>query len=640
MNKNQIIGFTLIGIILIGFVFITKPSEEEIKAQQKYQDSIAIAQQIEQKKTQDSLQNLITKDTTQTQTHSDTINNDSIIQNELTKEFGVFANNATGKEQEITLENDLLKIKFSNKGAQIRSVQLKEYKTYSQQPLILFNGKNNKFNINFSALDKIIQTNKLYFEPNTEKNENTQTIKFKAKIDEQKYIEFLYTLTTNSYIIDFNINFVNLEKIIPINTTFIEIYWEEYLKHLERGEKWEQQNTMLFYKLYDESVKKLKNKKDYNEEIITSKVRWISYKQQFFNSTLIAEKGFNSATISAKTLPEDTTNLFLMTSKISVPFQLTNNTNIKLKYFFGPNKYKILRKIKVENKKMKLENLIPLGGKFLGLINKAIIIPFFNVLGKFMTNYGLIILVMTIIIKLTLMPLTYRSYASSAKMRILKPEIDKATKKIPKDDQMKKQQATMSLYKKAGVNPMGGCLPVLLQFPILVALYRFFPASIELRQKPFLWVKDLSTYDAILTWSADIPIINWIFGNHISLFTLLMAITMIINTMLTNANSAMDSSNPQAKTMKIMMYFMPVMMIVWFNGYSAGLSYYYFLSTLIGIIQILVIRKMINEEKVLAKLKANMKTKKNQKKSKFQQRLEQMQKQQTQYNKNKKLNKK
>jgi YidC/Oxa1 family membrane protein insertase len=639
MDKNQVIGFILIGVILVGYVMLTKPSAEELKHQQRLRDSLAKIEQVQKQKKQnavvaDSLHQNVVDTTTQQNLNSDSAN----VVN-LQNQFGVFSKAAQGKEKFILAQNKKMKIKFTTKGGRIYSVQLLGYLTHDKKPLILFDGSKNRFNLNFFAGNKLIKTEDLYFEPvgnDTIFNasDKEQIIRLRAKISDSQYLEYQYTIKPDKYLVDFNIDFVNLGKIIPINTTFIELYWDEYVRHLERGEKWERENTELFYKLFESDVKNLSPRKQTNEEDVSSKIRWISYKQQFFNSTLIAKNYFEYAKLKYKTLPNDTVNLYLMQSKITVPFKPGNDVKIDLVYFFGPNKYSLLRKIKINGKKMQLEKLIPLGKNIIAWTNKILILPLFNFLGKFIHNYGIIILIMTILIKLVLFPFTYKSYASSAKMRIIKPELDKVLAKIPEKDQVKRQQATMDLYKKAGISPLGGCLPMLLQFPILVALFRFFPASIELRQQSFLWVKDLSTYDAILTWHGNIPIISWIFGNHISLFTLLMAVTMIFNTLLNSQN--MSSTNPQAKSMKWMMYLFPLLMIVWFNNYSAGLSYYYFLASLIGILQIYTIRWLMDEDKILAEMRENMKNPKTQKKSNFQKRLEEMQKQQAQMNKYKK----
>lgn len=645
MDKNQIIGFLLIGVVLVGYVMLTKPNQEELERQQRAKDSIAQVDLIKQQQIEViSDSNKIKQNTAVVDQNNNIVaNSDTIDSNvvELTNLYGPFAKAAKGSQKFFTLRNDVFTIKISNKGGRVYSATLADYKTLYGKPLNLFDGDSNRFNLNFFVEDKLIQSEDLYFEPvqdyksEIRADKKEQKLVLRAKIDNKSYLEFVYTIKPEQYLLDFDINFVNLDKIIPINTTYIELYWDEYVKQLERGEKLERQNTLFFYKLYQANVEQLKTKKNIAEEDISSKVKWVSYKQQFFNSTLIAKDHFDYAKLTSQSLENDSNNLFLMKSKITVPFHRNNNLeSINLAYFFGPNKYSILNKVDFGDEKLQMTKLIPLGGKFLAWINRFAIIPMFNFLGKFIHNYGVIILLMTLIIKIVLFPFTYKSYASGAKMRIIKPELDKALAKYPEDKKMERQQATMALYKKAGVNPMGGCLPMLFQFPILIALYRFFPASIELRQKSFLWVKDLSTYDAIATWQGNIPIVNWIFGNHISLFTLLMAIAMVFSTKLSNQN--MDQSNPQAKSMQFMMYLMPVMMIVWFNGYSAGLSYYYFLSSLIGIIQILVIRAMINEKKVLSSMRENMKKPEVKKKSSFQQRLEDVQKQQAQQQKNRK----
>ena len=634
MDKNQILGFVLIGAILLGFFYFTKPSDEDIERQQRIQDSIRQEQVLQQQTAiQDSMENILNDSIPAVVNTDTTFNTDSAKNVQLVNNYGSFANAASGEQEFYVIKNNLMELEITTKGARAYSVNLTKYKTHDQTDLVLFDGDDNTFELQFFAEGRLINSNNLYFDPSEtdtliDATSAPKTVSFRAKISEDKYLEYVYTVQPDSYMIDFDINFINLNDIIPSSTTFLELYWNENVKHLERGEKFEKANTFLFYKLFQSSVESLSSRKDDKKEV-TSKVRWIGYKQQFFSSILIAKNNFSFVDISSTETPEsDTVNLRYMTSKITVPFMHSPNVNIPLAFYYGPNKYSILRKIEINGTKLGMEKVIPMGGKVFAFINKGVIIPMFNFLGKFIKNYGIIILIMTVLIKLVLFPLTYKSYSSSAKMRILKPEIEKATEKFGKnkDKAMEKQKATMDLYKKAGVNPLGGCLPMLLQFPILISLYRFFPGSIELRQQSFLWVKDLSTYDSILTWEGNIPILHFIFGNHISLFTILMSIAMIVNTTLTNTN--MDSSGAQGKSMKYMMYLMPLMMIVWFNNYSAGLSYYYFLSTLIGIIQIYVIRAFTDEDKVLAQMKKNMKKNKVVKKSKFQQRLEEVQRQQ------------
>ncbi len=617
MDRNQLIGLFLIGLILIAYAIWISPSKEELEKRQHYLDSL---EKVKKAQITDTTAITTTKNVDTSQ-----ISNDSLKIKQLTKKYGIFANAAQGERRFITIQNDLMKIRISTKGGRVYSVNLLKYKTYNKKPLILFSGDKNIFDLRFFAKNKLIQTQNFYFEPietdsiiDASKKEKTLHLRLKGSNDNQ-YVEFAYTVKPGSYLVDFNINFVNLDKQIDQRTTFLDIFWQQYLPSLEKSIKQEQYYTTIFYKGYKDAVENLNGRKDFDSVGITTKVRWIDYKQQFFSTFLIAKQFFNEAYMKFEKL-NDTILLKKMTSEIQVPFNHGKNVNIPLLYYFGPNKYSILKKIKINGEKLRMEKVIPLGGALLAWINKWIIIKLFNFLGKFIHNYGLLILIMTLIIKLILFPLTYRSYVSMAKMRVLKPEIDKILAKIPEDKQLERQQKTMELYRKAGVSPLGGCLPMLLQLPILIAMYRFFPASIELRQKSFLWADDLSTYDAFFHWHTHIPIL----GDHLSLFTLLMAITLVINSLVTN--TSMDSNNQQTKLMRFMfIYLMPILMIIWFNNYSAALSYYFFLSTLIGILQTVLIRKFfINEEKLLAQLKVNVKKNKTIKKSKWQQRLEQM----------------
>jgi len=656
MDKNQIIGLVAISAIIIGYMIWTQPSKEEI-AEMRRNDSLEM---VKQKREQDSLflvnekwkQDSINKSKlidTLVFTE-DTIVSDSLQDQELVKLYGDFANASLGDEEFITLKNDKVEIKISTKGGRVYSANLLNYKTHNQTDLVLFDGDQNKFNLDFLAQNNLISTQNFYFEPQSEKkvlnaSTETQTLNMRLKADNRRYIEYSYSLSPGSYILDFDINFVNTEDLVFAGTTFIDLTWNSYIPHLEHGEKFELQNTNLFYQLFGNDVNKLKVKKQLSEEEITTKVKWIGYKQQFFSSVLIAKSSFNEVTISQQnTGEEDTLNLKYMTSKISLPYKHgAKKVSIPLAFYFGPNKYSDLRKISLsEGDNLKMHKLVPLGWGIFGWVNRLAIIPLFNFLGTFISSYGIIILVMTIFIKTVLFPLTYRSFLSSAKMRVLKPEIEKINEKISKDKAMERQQATMALYKKAGVNPMGGCIPIALQFPILIAMFHFFPASIELRQQSFLWATDLSSYDSIYSWTTHIPFISQYYGNHISLFTLLMALAIVGSTVL-NGNQMQDN-NPQAKTMKYMMYFMPVMMIFWFNNYSAGLSFYYLLSNLITIIQTLIMRKFVNEDKLFSKLQANVSKnkKKDGKKSNFQKKLEDMAKQRgyTPPKKNTKNNKK
>ncbi len=640
MDKNQIIGLVAISAIIIGYMIWTQPSKEEL-AELRTKDSLEMVRQnrvedslfiVNEQWKQDSIKLSEITDTLPI-ANNDTINPDSLQDQKLVNLYGDFANAAEGEEEFITLKNDKIEVKISTKGGRVYSVNLLDYKTHNQTELLLFNGDKNKFNIDFYSENRLISTQNFYFESQAEKSvvnatHKKQTLNMRLKADDRRYIEFSYSLEPGSYTVDFDINFINTDELVLANTTFLELTWNSYIPYLEHGEKFELQATSLYYQFLDADVKQLKIKKKLSEERLTTKVKWIGYKQQFFLSVLIAKNSFDNATVTQKTLEEDTLNLKYMTSKITLPYKHAEKVSIPLAFYFGPNKYSDLLKISVsEGDDLNLHKLVPLGWAIFGWVNRLAVIPLFNFLGTFISNYGLIILVMTLIIKLLLFPLTYKSFLSSAKMRVLKPEIEKINEKISKDKAMERQQATMALYKKAGVNPMGGCIPIALQFPILIAMFRFFPASIELRQQSFLWATDLSSYDSIYSWTAQIPLISEYYGNHISLFTLLMALAIVGSTLL-NGNQMQDN-NPQAKTMKYMMYFMPVMMIFWFNNYSAGLSFYYLLSNLITIIQTLIMRRFINEDKLFSKLQANVSKnkKKTSKKSNFQKKLEGMAKQ-------------
>jgi YidC/Oxa1 family membrane protein insertase len=383
----------------------------------------------------------------------------------------------------------------------------------------------------------------------------------------------------------------------------------------EQLKKNENQYTSISFRHLNEDVETLKAKtnKDAQQQEIPTQVQWVAFKNQFFSSVILADKGFSNALLKSVTLPDDNKYLKNFRAEIGLPFQRLDKETISMKMFFGPNKFKLLR----QYKEYKLEDLVSLGKSVIRWINQFVIIPIFDWLSKFISNYGLIILLLTVIIKVALLPLTYKSYMSQARMKVLKPQVDELNLKFPKGKEVEKQQATMALYKKAGVSPMGGCLPMLLQFPILFAMFRFFPTSIELRQQGFLWAKDLSTYDAFITWHNAIPIL----GNHISMFTLLMTISTIVSMKMSDT-----SSSQQIPGMKGMMYIMPVMFMFMLNNFSAGLTYYYFLANMITIGQNYLFKQFVDEKEILRKIEE--KKSKTVKKSKFQQRLEEMAKQQ------------
>mgnify|MGYP002517063288 CR=1 FL=1 len=610
MDKNTIIGFILIVAILVGYSWYTQPSEEQIKAQQAYNDSI---QQVQAE--QAAVQAL---EASQAQAYADSIKQEQKL------DYGVFTELTKGQEEFYTIENDSIKLTLSNKGGIISAVELKGYTTYNKTPLVLFDQNDAKTQFTLITADnRIVESNELFFHA---KKLNDSAIEMYLPVDNDSYLTIAYTLTNGSYMVDMTIKANGMEQYLSRNMTELDLSWQMSVRQQERSKKFEGRYSGVYYKFWDDDVDNLSNDGDDREEL-SGRVKWIACKDQFFSSILIADSYFNNPKVESLVSKNDG---YLKDCSISTScrFDITGKQPTKLKYFFGPNSYQLLASMDddIENSEdqLDLEELIPLGWGIFGWVNKYLIIPIFSFLGSFINNYGLIIFLLTLIVKLILLPFTYKSYMSTAKMRVLRPEIEKINAKIPEDKPLERQQATMALYRKVGVSPMGGCLPMLLQMPILFALFVFFPAAIELRQQGFLWADDLSSYDAIVSWNTHIPFISSYYGNHISLFCLLMAIANIVSTKIT-----MDSQNTgqqQMPMMKWMMYLMPVMFLFFFNDYASGLSYYYLISTLLTLLQTFIFRMSVNDEKLLEKLKAN--ATKPQKKSGFMARLEQMQKEQ------------
>lgn len=628
MDRNNLIGILLIFSLLVGYTLMTRPSEEERFKEKQRIDSIINAQ--EQLRIQDSIAKLYTdtlqniKDTSNTTGANTTIKpGDTLTNLKLEKKYGIFSNSASGTEKFITIYNKNIKLKISNKGAYPYYGELLEFKTYDKKPLVLFDNEDNKMWLNLYVDNRDISTSELYFDIEGDTIINAENTEAKAvlrlKAGPGKYIEYRYTLSPNSYQVKYEIKFVGLSENIASNATYIDLFWDTKLLRHEKGANWENQKTTMYYKYFGDDIGYLTETKDNDSESLKTKVKWIANKGHFFSSILIAKEHFTSAEIKFEKDQLQDKYLKNTRSIITLPYENRSEIYYDLTMYYGPNDYDILKKIKVnEDEDLELKRLIPLGWTLFRWVNQYAIIPLFNLLDGTGLNYGIIILLMTLIIKTALFPFTYKSFSSSAKMRVLKPQIDEINAKIPKEKSLERQQATMALYKKVGVNPMGGCLPMLFQFPILIAMYLFFPASIELRQKAFLWAEDLSAYDSIWDFPGGFSIP--FYGDHVSLFTLLMAIAILISTHLNNTQ--MSGTNAQMPGMKLMLYLMPVMMLFWFNNYSAGLSYYYFLSNVITIAQTLIIRRMIDEDDLLTKLNANKK--KIVKKSKFQEKLEKM----------------
>ncbi|MBR0502948.1 MAG: membrane protein insertase YidC [Paludibacteraceae bacterium] len=612
MDKNTILFFVCTAATLVGYTYLTAPTPEQKEARQRYYDSIRVAQKTlaenEEQSRAETAKPIFNED-----------DSDSIKLVKSAERFGVFSQNALLNEENVTLENDLVKVDFSNLGATVKNVTLKEYVDYKKDPLVLFSENENSFSLKLSTTDnRTLNSSEMKF--NVSSRTDTSVI-FKLQAKEGSSIDFVYTLPTNSYMVDFDVRMNNMDGILvnsPLNAQ-----WSMSVPQHEKGRKFESRYAQMYYNTLNDGIDYLSETSNDNETI-SEPLRWIAFKDQYFSSILIADKSFSSSVLDSK-IPNDSSKYIkFYNASIDIPYEGGNST-IGMRYFFGPNQYKLLKSYDKElsgDQKLNLKRIIPLGAAIFRWVNQIFSIPLFNFLGGFIGNYGIIILIMTIVMKIIIFPLTYKSYLSSAKMRVLKPQIDEINAKYPADKQTERSQATMELYSKAGVNPMGGCLPMLLQMPILVALFYFFPNAIELRGESFLWAEDLSTYDAFISWNKDI----WLIGDHLSLFCLLMTITNIIYTKI-NMASTDTGQMGQFPFMKYMMYFMPLMFLFIFNDYSSGLSYYYFVSLLITIIQTFIIRKyFVDEEKLLKQIQENQK--KPMKKSTWLSRIEEMQKQQ------------
>jgi YidC/Oxa1 family membrane protein insertase len=626
MDKNSIIGIILIFAVLVVTSLITQPSKEKMAALKRQQDSIRQVEMLKQQAEKQKVDTVATADNRP----------DSVIaavnRKNAENQLGIFGKAATGEETFYTLENNLVKLTFSNKGGKIYSAELKEYKTFDQKPLILFEGKETQFGLNFFSNNRSIQTDQLFFTSaapksvvvegpsvkttdkgnekfNADNKFKSETVKFRMEVNPGSYLEYTYTLRYNTYMVDLDIKTVNLNTFVPSNQPYLNLIWNFDAHRQEMKSQFgEDRNTNVYFKYFGDDVDKLSPTKS-EEKNLTTRIKWIGMKWLFFNATIIAGESFPLAQVRLSRLENDDRYIGNFSTAISLAYEGKPTENWGMSFFFGPNHFKTLRQYKTD-----LERHVNLGYSILRPVNRYLIIPVFNFLRGYITNMGIVILLLTIYIKLILFPFTYKSYISQAKMKVLKPEVDEITAKYGKDKPMEKQQATMDLYKKAGVNPLGGCLPMVLQMPILFAMFFFFPASIELRQQGFLWAHDLSTYDSILKLPFNIP---W-YGNHVSLFCLLMTATTIF--------SSWQSSQVTAGTtmpgMKSMMYIMPIMFLFLLNSYSAGLSYYYFLANVITIGQTYVVRGMVDEDKIRAQMMLNKK--KTPTKSKFQQRLEKM----------------
>ena len=611
MNKNTLIGTVLMCLIFMAMVWTSQPSAEQLEAQRRAQDSIARLQT-------EAIENSMNAGKAASEEPQDSLalaQADSIKQALRQQKYGNIAAAATGEEQIVNLSNNVLSVDISTKGGVLQKATLLEYENYKDEQLVLFDAKNNHQYFTFySVYGKYITTEDIYFTPLAKTD---SSVVMRLKSDDGGILDFVYRLSPDSYLLDFTIHTVNLDNIVAPTQPSLQLTWNQKLVRTELGRSFEERYSSLFYKYSGESVNDL-SQTGSDSERLDGPLAWFNFKNQFFSTILASNDLFRSGTISSNALKEETSPEYLKEYSADLEIDFTDRLKgeqiVPMTYFIGPNNYSLLRDMNDEiasrvgktNENLEIQNSIYLGWPIVRHINRWIVIPIFHFLDNFNLGYGLIILLLTIFIKLVTLPFTYKSFKSSAKMRIAQkmPEVQATNEKYPnQEDAMAKQQALMALYGKMGVNQMGGCLPMLLSWPVLIALFYFFPTSIELRGESFLWAKDLSTYDAIITWDEPIPVVNWIFHGHISLFCLIMTVVQIFYTWL------MQKQNPAQQAMPgmaMMMYLMPLFFLVFLNDYSAGLSYYYTLSLLFSIIQTYAIRASMNEDKILAEMKANL----------------------------------
>ena len=608
MDKNSVIGFILIALIFIGFTFFQSDRARKAAELQAQQDSIALAQMTPQRMASEAV--LESAAPEGESGASVAIYKDSLLENA-----------SKAQESIVTLENDVLEMKLSTRGAKPYSVRLKKFRNYDSTDLYMFRPGDAEYSISLYT-GEYIQTKDFNF---TLAEQTDSSVVMRLPFEGGGYIEQKYTLLGDSYRVDNQLSFVGMQGVIPRNVSSYDIDFEVTMPRMEKGYKNETQYSKLDY-YFDGDKKPVEIGRGRSaSKRVESRLSWFAFQQQFFSTIVRAPQQFSSGELGIGFFQQDDPerNLMACSAKMRAELGQGDKVTVPLEFYFGPNDYKVLKSYG-----QKYEKIIPLGGWLVGWFTKYAIIPMFDFFSRFISNFGLIILLMTLVIKIVVFPLTYKSYASSAKMSALKPELDKINAKYPHNDNqqemLKKQQATMALYKRAGVSPMGGCLPMLLTFPILWAMFRFFPASIELRQQSFLWCHDLSAYDSIIDYGVRIPIL----GDHLSLFALLMAVTMWVYSKLT-MSSQPSANDPSAASMRFMsLWMMPIMMFFICNSLSAALSYYYLLSQLISILQTWLIRKSINKDAILEKVRAS--EGKPLPKSKWQQKLEEVQRMQEQ----------
>ena len=638
MDKKSIIGIAVVALLFFGFAYFNtqeqKKYQEEMAAWQAYQDSVALA-------TRPVVP--VADSVALTAGGQDPEQAAEAARERRVAALGEYLAAARdGEEREFVVENDVMAVTFSTRGGQIRDVLLKDYTKYAPRgerniPVSLMDPATAQFDLSFfvkNGLNNVkVNTMEYVFTPSAVETtaDGARAVRMRLPISETAALEYEYLIydtkaPARDYLVDFDVRLVNMAAEMA-NQTSIGIDWSNTSYQNERGFKNENMYTTVAYRFPGESsIEELSMSDEERSKEITTSVNWVAFKQHYFSSVFIAPQNLSYADVGFTTAQPGSGYIKDFSARMTVPYT-AQTTGYDFAFYFGPNEYSILKKVgdtDAGDGDLYLERLIPLGWGIFGWINRWCVIPVFDFLRNYIPSFGIIILILAVLVRLVISPLTYKSYVSMAKMRLIKPQVDELAKKYPKqEDAMKRQQATMELYKKAGINPMGGCIPMLIQMPILIAMFRFFPASIELRGQSFLWAGDLSSYDSVLNLPFSIPF----YGDHVSLFALLMALSTFGYSYYSYQQTA--SSQPQMAGMKFMMlYLMPLMLLFWFNDYSSGLCYYYLLSNLLTIGQTLIIRRMVDDTKIQAIMQANAARKSNGKKSKFQQRYEELLRQQ------------
>ena len=604
MDKNTLTGFLLMGVVIVGFGIWNRPSAEEMARAQERQDSIMAAQQ---KQEEEMLKAKAEAEAAKTVVLDST---------------SLFFQAAQGSEQFTTLENDKVKLLLSNKGGRVCQATLKDYNDQQKEPLVLFDGEDASLNLGFDGKNENILSNQMYFQA-VNVTDSTVTMRLNAGTG-NAHLDFIYKLLPESYMLDFTVQAVGMQNFFSPSTKSISIDWKQRARQMEKGYTFEQRYTSLTYKPSNDSFDHLSETKD-DMKSMPEALDWVAFKNQYFSCVFMAEKNFTEATLESKMEQQESGYMKNYSAEMKAAFDPTGAQPSHFQFDVGPNHCKTLlasNDLIFKDKDQELEDLVYLGWPIIRWINRWFTINLFDWLSGWGLSMGIVILLMTIIVKIIVIPTTWKSFISSAKMKALKPYVDQINAKYPKqEDALKKQQETMTLYRQYGVSPMGGCLPMLIQTPIFMALFFFVPNAIEFRQQSFLWATDLSAYDDLISWGTHIPLL----GNHLSLFCLLFSITTIINQIIMMKQQD-TGANPQMAAMKWMMYIMPVMFFFIFNDYASGLSYYYFISGLIGIITMWVMRRMTDEKKLLAQLEANKKAPAQMKQSNMMAKLEALQK--------------